>query len=462
MSSTLGLSVAVLLSAASAPRELAVLPVREPGVADPSALMAAAHALRAILCERTAGVLTPAELRGRVGAVPVDLAELERAYAGAQAAYQADEAESAVRILSDLVAKLQEAPESAATHALWVRAQLRLAQAERARGGAGEAARAMERVLALEPAYVVDADQFAPAFRRDFEAARARVQLAPRRALTIRSRGEPVLALVDGKELGQTPVTVELAPGAHRVRGALSTGGGEAPLTPAVAWVAGEEPAAVELDAPLAAALHLEPAPSLVAAASERGATIVSLGAWLRVDQVVAVSSSGDAEPGITATLYDVRERTLVREASAPLVGGTLRAESANALAAFLLTGERSTTRVDLTSAVAPRPAPARWLRPTALAAGVAAVALGAVAVLEARAAHDSSATAAAMVRPDGVLAAGTDRARYDEAVRGADVAMRNAYVAGAGAVVLAVTAAILGYRSLDARDGPFVPAVRF
>jgi hypothetical protein len=478
MPSALGVSLALALAAtspdtpaepsssapgASVTRTLAVIPVDGPGSAPPAELAEAAHALRVSLRERAVGVFGPAELRTRIGAIEPSLVELERTYAGALAAFQADELDGAARILAAVIAELEQQPESPIAHDLWVRAHLRLAQAERSRSRPDEAARAMERILALDPTYVVDVDQFAPSFRRAFEEARARVELARRCVLTIRSRGRPVVASLDGKELGPTPVTVEVPPGQYRARGALPGAVGAATRTPAVVFVAAAGPLEIELDAPLAEAVHLGPVPFLAVPAGMRGSSVVALGAWLRADEVVAVERSLDDGPGVSASLYDVRRGTLVREASAPVVSGTLRPESVDALASFLLTGERAVPRIDLTAAVDPPPKPARWLRPATYAAGVAALALGAFALLEVRSSHDSTTAAAAMVRADGALVPGAERVRYDEAVRGADAAMRNAYVAGAGAVAIALTAAILGYRSIETRPGPvFAPAVRF
>jgi hypothetical protein len=80
----------------------------------------------------------------------------------------------------------------------------------------------------------------------------------------------------------------------------------------------------------------------------------------------------------------------------------------------------------------------------------VAVLAVGALAIagLQARASADAYRRASAMVRGDGALAPGADRARYDAAIGSGDGARRNAYVAAGASAALAVTAALLGYLS--------------
>jgi hypothetical protein len=135
-----------------------------------------------------------------------------------------------------------------------------------------------------------------------------------------------------------------------------------------------------------------------------------------------------------------------------------------DALAAFLLTGKSSallTVTVPPPPLVPPAPAgrPARWLRPAAYVAGALALGLGALSATQALASRDGFRDAAAMVRPDGALVAGADRAGYEARIAGAEASGRNAYVSAVSAVVLGAAAGVLGYLSWDARG---VPSVRF
>jgi hypothetical protein len=107
----------------------------------------------------------------------------------------------------------------------------------------------------------------------------------------------------------------------------------------------------------------------------------------------------------------------------------------------------------------APVQRPARWLRPAAYVAGAIALGLGAFSVTQALASRDGFREAGEMVRPDGALVPGADRARYEARIAGAGASQRNAYVGAAGALVFTAVAGALGYLSFD--DGG-APVVRF
>jgi len=426
----------------------------------------AVQAVRAALRQRGGDVLGGEEARARLGAGATTMSEVERAYAGAQAAYQADETDSALRILETLIEDIGRLPATDATRDLWVRAHLRVAQAQRARDQSRAARDAMRCVLVLEPAFVVDSAQFSPAFRRDFEEERRALAGTPRSVLRIEADRD-VRVRVDGKEIGTTPVTVALPRGRYRVAGTLAVSGGAAEgaqVPPRVVEMTDED-AVLRLDTVLAGAVRPDAGPGMAIAPEERGAAVVAYGERLQVDRIVALELvRADERRSIEASLYDVRRGALLREAQVPVIGGRVVPDSADALASFLMTGDRSSASLDLSRSAGGPPgrSPPRWLRPAAYGAGLAALGAGAFALMQARSASDGYASAGAMVRSDGALVAGTDRARYDSVVTGADSAKRNAYVGAAGAAVLAVAAGVLGYLSLEARGPAIVPAIRF
>ena len=458
----------------------AVVAVAEPPLGPTPDLAELAHQLRGACRDRVSGVQEVPEMRARLlgdrGGATVP--ELERAYVGAQAAFQADELDSALRTLHAIAGDLERLPEGPEAYALWLRTQLRIALAERTSRRPAAVAAAVERIVALEPGLVVDAQQYSPSFRREFDELRRRALQRPRSQLTITSNGGPATAFVDGKAVGVTPVTVSLPAGGYRVGGALGR-----LRAPAARVVLDGNDARVELDTALAGAVRADAGPGLALGAGERAAAIVRAGAWLGADRVVAASVVSEGEVRyLSGAAYDVRRGALLREGRVRMATGSVSAAHVGALASFLLTGQA----VQGVTAVAPaataataagsgspagagplvlRPAPGasaeargdppsrpRWMRPAAYASGALALGLAGLATQQALSSRDGYREASALLRPDGALVAGADRARYDQVVADAGAARRNAYLAAGGTVVFAALAGVLGYLSWDER----------
>jgi hypothetical protein len=116
-----------------------------------------------------------------------------------------------------------------------------------------------------------------------------------------------------------------------------------------------------------------------------------------------------------------------------------------------------------------PRPAPAgaspsrpgRWMRPTAIGAGVAAGLLAALAIQQGFASRSAYADADAMVGSGGMLVPGSDPARYRSLRADGDAAKRNMYLSAGAAAVFGAAAGFLGWKSMDRTPGPAV-ALRF
>jgi hypothetical protein len=143
----------------------------------------------------------------------------------ADAAYRAGDYRGAARRYREVVADLEQRPAPEATAADWTSALVHLARAEATLGNGAAARASMERVLAVEPAAVLDPDLFSPALRREFEQARARVAALPRLRLRIaESRGIAGRAWVQGRPAGDVPAEVLLPAGRYRV-GVETVGG---------------------------------------------------------------------------------------------------------------------------------------------------------------------------------------------------------------------------------------------
>jgi hypothetical protein len=501
------LALLPLLLATSPADALAVLAVAEPPGPD-AALVELTHQLRAACRARAAGVLDAPELRARLRGPTSDrtLAELERAYAGAMASYQAGDYGSTLRALRAILDDLEALPESPAAHAQWLRANLRLAHAELTVGRAERYRELLELVAATDPRHRPDPDQFSPTFRRDLEAARARVARRPLRALAISATGEAaVTVFLDGRAVGTAPVALQLPPGRHRVGGAAG-----ALRVPSVQVDLRGDERRVVLDLALADALRPDAGPGLAAAAPARAAALAGAAGWLGVERVLAVSVGADGgAPVLVGTLHDASRGAIRREGRVRMAGGAVPAEHVAALAAFLLTGQPSPAVVDTTpgaplagaegtagaaassastsaaSLAAPplRPAPVAatsealralaqpptatvtapatgsrpgWMRPATYASAALAVGLGGLALQQALAASGSYGDARDLVLPDGAV---SDSTRYRDLMSAGDSARRNAWIAAGGAVAFAAAAGVLGYLSFTDAGAP---AVRF
>jgi hypothetical protein len=98
-------------------------------------------------------------------------------------------------------------------------------------------------------------------------------------------------------------------------------------------------------------------------------------------------------------------------------------------------------------------------MRPSAIASGITAGLLAALAVHQGLAARSAYADADAMVGPNSQLLPGSDPARYRDLKSDGDAAKRNAYVSAAAAAVLGAAAGYLGWKSVDR---PAQPALAF
>jgi hypothetical protein len=405
------------------------------------------------------------------------------------ATLQSDDPVAARQALRSIADELERAPEGAETYRQWRRALAWLAYLERYLKNPSATAAALEALAATEPGLVLSERDFPPSFRREFEDVRHRVSARPAVKLTLSANGPPVAGFVNGREMGRTPVSLQLPPGRYRVGGAE----GSLRVPPLRLQLEGEERTVV-LDTALAAAVRPHGGPGLAATAPERAATLVRAGARLGATRVAAAAVARDAGAAfLEATLLDVASGATLRAGRVRMAGGSVPAAQLGALAAFLLTGQPVGEVVDVSpppalAAAAPRapldlaPGPSAvgplgpaappggaaagaappggkpgWLRPGAYASAAVALGLGGVAVWQGVAAHGAYGEADAMLLPGGVFVPGADKPTYDAKVASADTAKRNAWIAGGGAAVFAVTAGVLGYLSWDDRGAPVV-----
>ncbi len=504
---------------AAAAESVGIVAVAEPP--GPSAELAElTHQLRLVATERTQGVVDANELRQRMTgqSSSATLAELDRAYAGALATYQNGDFEGAVRTLSAVVQDLERLPPGAEAFSQWTRAMLRLARAEQTLGRGGEAREVMERLVRANPAVKVDAYQYPPSFAKQIEDVKAQVRKLAKKKLTIDSTAKGAKIFLEGREVGTSPITLELPPGRYRVAGALGNA-----RVPAMTVDLTEEGQTVVLNFALAESLRPGFGPGLALTEAERPRNLVAAGAWLGVDKLLV--SRLVAERGVeylSATMIDVRRGMFMREGRVRLSNKVAPAGSLSALVGFLITGQTS----DLVSQVAvspsqaapsqaapsqaapsqaapsqaaPEPAPApekaapakpekkaeaklaaapkpdekkagvdfRAAPPpsgksktkgwAAVGLGVAAVGLGGLAIVEGLSANSKYSDANDMA-PGGILRPGVTSSQYEKIVSDGDNAKTIGAVSGGAAAACLVGAGILGYLSYKQTGeiGPF------
>ena len=149
--------------------------------------------------------------------VPSPFPDLEAAHVAAEAAVRSGDYRSAAARYRDVLADLESRRAVDAPEAEWTRTLLKLAVVESTLGHPEASRTAMERVLALDPAFRLDPELFSPAFRREFEAARGRVAQRPRFRLLVTTRDGSGQGYVQGRPLGPVPVEARLPAGSYRV-----------------------------------------------------------------------------------------------------------------------------------------------------------------------------------------------------------------------------------------------------
>jgi hypothetical protein len=399
----LALAAAVLVAAPAAAFEtLAVLAAGEPPAGPDADLAELAHQLRAACRDRVGGVQDVPTMRARLlgQRSNATVTELDRAYGGALAVFQNGEFESALRTLKAIIEDLESLPESDEAYAQWVRAQLRLAHAAITVGRERDADEALSALARTDPSIQPDPDQYSPTYRRRFEAVKAKVRALPSRRLQVGAEGPGGIVYLNGRPVGNAPLSLWLPAGTYRVGGASGS-----LHVPSFRVDLQAEDRSVVLDFGLAGALRVGGGPGLALPGARRGEGIVRAGAWLGVDRVIAVSRVTENDAVfLLGSIYDVRNGALLREGSVRTVAGTVPAANLGALASFLLTGQSSRDVKDRTELARAVPAAAA---PAAAATAVASSASKAAPAAAPPVATATVATAAASGAAPADLSAG-------------------------------------------------------
>lgn len=461
--------VVVPFLAAAEPESTGVVPVADPpgpGVE----LVDLSRALRATLAEQTRGVISPEDLRLRMAGSPstATLTELDRAYSGAVAASQSGDYEGSARTLRAVIDDLERLPATPEAFSQWSRAVLRLARTEGSLGHKGESRELLERLVRADPGLKVDPEQYPPSFAKQVEDVRTALKAGPQRKLTVTS-SRAAKIFVEGREVGATPLSISLPSGSYRIS-AVANG---ARLPPVAIDLSGGD-STLALDFGVADMYRPEAGPGLALVPAQRANGIITAGASLKLDRVLATSVSSDGDVRyLVGSLYDVRKGSLLREGRLRLAGWRPPEGGFRDMARFLLTGESSGSVItegvvaegpkakpdlNVKPAAAFKQPPPKVVTPgtkhgpgykkkwTAVGTGVAALALGGFALYENSAANENFSKARAMLDEDGFLKPGEDRAVYNKYRSDGNQQRSMATVSGIGAGVALATSAVFGY----------------
>jgi hypothetical protein len=473
--------LAALAGQAGAPdaRSIGVLAVAPPPGPGP-VLVEVTVQLRERIAAHDAGVLDVRQLRARMtGQLPeASLAELDRAFEGARVAYVKGDYEGSVRTLRAVVDGLEKLPDGEGVFSQWMRAMQRLARSELNLGHQEAARASLERLVRAAPDVEIDRTLYPASFASEVEKARIALKAVATHTLVVSSSAPGVRVYLNGRDVGDAPLTLALPQGSYRLSGAQGT------LRAGPLFVELEdENHEAFLDFTIPAALRPGAGPGLALPDDDVSRWIVAAGAHMRLDEIVAVSlvEEGGARQ-VVGSLYDVRRGMLVREGRVRLNGGSVPVGGSSALAEFLVTGQATSGLIDVpgapraTSSLAVVPAtgaipigPAdvvrvrtseppmrsRTLGWVTFGTGIAALGLGVAGFVEVRSASESYDTARRLATDP--LTSNAAISEYNRYVTEGDAARRNANLAWVGAGVSAVVTGVLGYVNYR-KTGEFGP----
>ncbi len=275
----------------------------------------------------------------RLGGAPRgSLADAERLLASARFDFLDQSAfDRAERTLSSAIEDLRTLPPSDARWQDLRDGQTLLAYLYSRKGDRTRAEATVSRVLAVDPKFEPSIDLFPPSFRSWVDRVRKKMVQGSTSTLRVQTHpaGRPVV--VEGRVMGNAPVTVKLPAGAWRVEANFGTGG-SIPRT-----VQLKDAANVELWSNFEGAVHAGRGPCISTDGTREGrlSSLVKLASILGADQMVAIREEepNPFEHYIVAAAVDARSGQELREGKVKLVDGIASPASYARLAEFVFTG---------------------------------------------------------------------------------------------------------------------------
>ncbi|WP_338873125.1 PEGA domain-containing protein [Myxococcus stipitatus] len=331
------LSCILPLSVLAAPRRMVVAS----GDCKDAELGSQANAFLGALVSRPEhDVLSATEFSERLFPQPArSYEDLQRQLDTAQDHFYESRHGKAAQALDEVLQQIIRLPVGDARWKLFAGAQLLQGLNYRSMGRPKESDAAFRNVLRLEPTHKLDPDFFAPSVRQGFDKLRRELNTARKVTLSVRTIVPGAEVYLDGKKVGQTPLTLDVPAGTYDVTlvkdGAVSfprqlqAHGAETPLL---------------VDMAYEGSVTATPFPCLTAPDSSDERVLsyaVRLGVTVGVEEVIVVrlerSSSGPK--WFAATVLNVKGGQKLREGGFKTQGLDAPAEALSALVDFVTTG---------------------------------------------------------------------------------------------------------------------------
>jgi hypothetical protein len=285
-------------------------------------------------------VLSATELTERLFPQPSgSFEDIHRQFEAAQGQFYEARYSRAAQGLDEVLRQVVRLPVGEPRWKLTVEASLLQGMTLRSLGRVKESDDAFRTVLRLDAEHRLDPDYYTPSTRQAFEKLRKEFARARKVKLSVKSTLPSSDVFLDGKNVGQTPLTLEVLPGTY----ALSLQKGEAVSFPRQLPVEGDEQPLL-VDLAYEGAFSATPFPCL--ATGEEGepglSYAVRLGGTLGVEEVIVVKLEGTrlGPKWLAATVVNVEGGQKLREGGFKTRGLEAPADALAALVDFITTGK--------------------------------------------------------------------------------------------------------------------------
>ncbi|MFL5353487.1 PEGA domain-containing protein [Archangium sp.] len=285
-------------------------------------------------------VLTAADFAERLFPQPSgSFEDIQRQLEAAQGQFYEARYAKAAQALDEVLRQVARLPVGEAHWKLYVDTQLLQALNQRAMGHVKESDDAFRNVLRLDARYTLDPDYYTPSTCQAFDKLRRELTKGKKVRLSVKSTLPASEVFLDGRSVGQTPLTLEVPAGTYE----LTVKKGEAVSFPRQLPVQGEE-TPVLVDLAYEGAISANPFPCLASSAEGEQSLshAIRLGGTLGVEEVIVVrlerASSGPK--WLAATVLNVEGGQKLREGGFKTQGLEAPAESLAALVDFVTTGK--------------------------------------------------------------------------------------------------------------------------
>jgi hypothetical protein len=299
-------------------------------------------------------ILTAADFSERLFPQPSgSFEDIQRQLEAAQGQFYEARYAKAGQAIDEVLRQVARLPVGEARWKLYVDAQLLQALNHRAMGKVKESDDAFRNVLRLDAQYTLDPDYYPPSTRQAFDKLRRELAKAKKVKLSVKSTLPASEVFLDGRSMGQTPLTLEVLAGSYE----LTLKKGDAVSFPRQLPVQGEE-TPVLVDLAYEGSVTASPFPCL--ASNAEGEQVLShavrLGGTLGVEEVIVVklerASSGPK--WLAATVLNVEGGQKLREGGFKTQGLDAPTEPLLALVDYVTTGKPQPSVVVLNSNTEP------------------------------------------------------------------------------------------------------------